>query len=46
MDVALLEVQVNKLADTVTIMVKTQNQEASGFVSKYVEEFLKLNEII
>lgn len=32
-----------KVAETMTLMVKSEDEELSGFISKYVEEFLKLN---
>lgn len=41
-----MEFCVNKLSETVTLMVKCEDDELAGFVSRYVEEFLRLNEII
>lgn len=29
-----------------TLMIKSDDEELAGFVSRYVEEFIKLNEII
>jgi len=31
---------------TITLMTKCENEELAGFVSKYVEEFLKINDMI
>ncbi len=42
-EIALLEFQVIKIAETMTLMIKSEEEELSGFISKYVEEFLKLN---
>lgn len=36
----------SKAADTMTLMIKSDDEELAGFVSRYVEDFLKLNEII
>jgi hypothetical protein len=29
-----------------TLMIKCEDEELAGFVSRYIEEFLRLNEII
>ena len=42
-EIACMEFEVNKQVETLTLMVKSENEEFAGFVSKYVEDFLKLN---
>ena len=36
----------NKEVETITLVVKSEDEELAGFLSKYVEDFLKLNKII
>jgi hypothetical protein len=45
-DVACTEVEVNKQVETVTLIVKSENEEFAGFVCKYIEGFLKINDLI
>ena len=35
-----------KEVETLTLVVKCENEELAGFVCKYVEDFIKLNDII
>ncbi len=44
--VACMELEANTSAGTITLMTKCENEELAGFVSKYVEGFLKENDII
>lgn len=41
-----LQLDINKEAHTLLLIVKSQNEELAAFISKYVEEFLQSNEII
>ena len=41
-----MEMDVDKEGKVMTLTTKCQNEEFAGFVSKYVEEFLKINDII
>lgn len=45
-DKACMELTIAKEVETFSLVVKTQNEELAGFVSKYVEDFMKLNEIL
>lgn len=45
-DVACTEVEVNKQVETITLIVKSENEEFAGFVCKYIEGFLKINDLI
>ena len=44
--IACMEFCVQKLPETVTLMIKCEDEELAGFISKYIEDFLKTNEII
>ena len=41
--IACMECCFSKAADTMTLMIKSDDEELAGFVSRYVEDFLKLN---
>ena len=41
-----MEFTVQKLPETLTLMIKCDDEELAGFISKYIEDFLKTNEII
>lgn len=41
-----MELDVNKEVETMTLLIKCENEEFAGFVSKYIEDFLVLNDII
>ena len=41
-----MELEANLDAETITLMTKCENEEFAGFVSKYVEEVLKINDFI
>ena len=40
---ACMECCFSKLAETVTLMIKSDDEELAGFVSRYVEEIFKVN---
>lgn len=45
-DKACMELTITKEVETLALVVKTENDELAGFVSKYVEDFMKLNDIL
>lgn len=45
-EIACMEFEVMKEVETLTLVVKCKNEELAGYVSKYIEDFIKLNDII
>mgnify|MGYP000959089056 CR=1 FL=1 len=44
--VTCMECCFHKLPETMTLMIKSEDDELAGFVSRYIEDILRLNEII
>ena len=42
-EIACMEIDVSKEVETMTLLIKSENEELAGFVSKYIEGFMKLN---
>ena len=42
-EIACMEFQVLKEAETMTLLVKSENEELGVFIGRYVEELLKMN---